>query len=169
VVAGAALRHLYEACSVPIWQWKRHAPTIRRSENRSNSGLVKSSGGRQALSHWRDAALAANPNRAGYLHPVGRTPDRRIAAQERKRPPGRDTGRPLARLPAPGLLRFRRDCLGTERPSLCTVKRISRGSENWNLTDDLEQQGVVTRTILPPATRTENEPPCCARVAWSDW
>jgi hypothetical protein len=31
----------------------------------------------------------------------------------------------------------------TERPSLCTVKRISRGSENWNLTDDLEPQGAV--------------------------
>ncbi len=31
-----------------------------------------------------------------------------------KRPPGRDTGRPLVRLPAPGLLRFRRDNLDAQ-------------------------------------------------------
>src|SRR5439155_24108367 len=36
----------------------------------------------------------------------------------------------------------------TERLSLCTVKRNSRGSENRILTDVLEQQGL-------------NEPPCC--------
>jgi hypothetical protein len=44
----------------------------------------------------------------------------------RKRPPGRDTERPLARLPAPGLLRFRRYCSNRTTVILHSQKNFAR-------------------------------------------
>src|SRR6266404_1235925 len=52
---------------------------------------------------------------------------------------------------------------GAANVPLCTVKRISRGPENQTLTDVFEQQEAG------PSRRTDNELPCCARVAGSDW
>ena len=46
------------------------------------------------------------------VHYLARHAESRVA---KARPPGRDTGRPLVRLPAPGLLRFRRDNLMLRR------------------------------------------------------
>ena len=60
---------------------KRHAPTIRRSKNRFNRALVKR--WRPALSRLRTAGTVPNPSRAGCRRLVGRTSDRRIAAQDR--------------------------------------------------------------------------------------
>jgi hypothetical protein len=54
--------------------------------------------------------LATNRQRAGAPSPTTAPPLRKW-----KGPPGRDTGRPLVRLPAPGLLRFRRDNLMLRR------------------------------------------------------